>query len=375
METARRRSEFLENAVLVVIGLVLVQTFLEDYAVLAGWGRTARVALMVAGFFFDLFFTVEFLIRAVNAAAWGRFGEYFTRERGWIDLAASIPLLLFNSGPTALALLAGANSLVAVGGMLNVLKVVKAIRVARVLRLLRVLKIVKKVKHTDSVMAQRHVARITATSVTTFVVGLMLFSLLSSVVVVPGLDRDVRNRTLRVGTYLEQAELLLPGRSEDLTTYAQLDDSLLLVRVGGETRFSRYDDATYRSQFAPGDYGYVVDDDVELYFDLRPLTREASRNNIVYFFLIVLTVLVFMVVYTPHFAMTVSDPVHIMRRGMEEPSYNLEIRVPRDYRDDEVYALARRYNETFLPLKARNADQEGAGTSLKLDDVLKGLDE
>ena len=141
-----RTKSALESIVIAAILLVLAQTFLEDFAVLMGWTWNTRMVLVYAGFFFDLFFTVEFLSRLYTAVYSGRGGRYFFRERGWIDFLASIPLLLLSSGPAVLALLTGGSAMFALGSMLNVLKVVKAVRIARILRLLRVLKIFKQIK-------------------------------------------------------------------------------------------------------------------------------------------------------------------------------------------------------------------------------------
>ncbi|MEW5815433.1 MAG: hypothetical protein AB1798_08590, partial [Spirochaetota bacterium] len=54
---------FFESLVVVVILLVLVQTFLEDFSTLAVWSWEVRKILVITGFAFDLFFTLEFLGR------------------------------------------------------------------------------------------------------------------------------------------------------------------------------------------------------------------------------------------------------------------------------------------------------------------------
>jgi hypothetical protein len=47
--------------------------------------------------------------------------------------------------------------------------------------------------------------------------------------------------------------------------------------------------------------------------------------------------------------MTVSDPIYVMRKGMEENGYNLEVKEDPRFPEDDIFALARAYNETFLP--------------------------
>ena len=59
----QKRGAFVENIVIVVIFLVLVQTFVEDLAILLGWSWHVRKILIFAGLGFDIFFTVEFLTR------------------------------------------------------------------------------------------------------------------------------------------------------------------------------------------------------------------------------------------------------------------------------------------------------------------------
>jgi hypothetical protein len=153
-----KKQGFLEVVVMAAILLVLVQTVLEDAAVLAGWPWNIRRALVFTGFGFDLFFTVEFLVRFYLAVSRGKVRGYLFRERGWIDFFASVPLLMFNSGPMAASLLFSGSLAMGAGGILNLLKVIKAIRIARVLRLLRFVKIFREIKYVDSPMAQRHVA-------------------------------------------------------------------------------------------------------------------------------------------------------------------------------------------------------------------------
>lgn len=367
---------FLENLVIVAIVLVLIQTFVEDFAVLAGWSWDVRRVLLFTGFAFDLFFTIEFLTRLYVAFINRRSGVYFWYERGWIDLLASVPLLLLASGPQVLAYLSGSATIVGFAGILNVLKVVKAIRIARILRLLRVLKIFARIRNTESPMAQRHVAKISTVAVTVVVTGVFVLTVLFSVFGVPSLESRYQEQTLDLLDRVGGLDLSRRQAVNELEELADIDESILVVQLDGRTVYSRYDSEHYETYFGPVDYGYGERGEVRAFFDLRPINREQARANLIYFAVIVLLVLAFMLYYSPHFALTVSDPIHVMRRGMNEKGYNLEVKIPWLYRDDEVYRLARLYNEFYLPLKDRTSGEDDADLlDLKMDDIRDILNE
>jgi hypothetical protein len=142
----------------------------------------------------------------------------------------------------------------------------------------------------------------------------------------------------------------------------QADPSLLVVREGGATLYSRHPDAVYEREFAPGDYRYVQAGDLELFFDTRAAARETAAQSLLFQALVLLLLLVLYLLYAPHFARTVTDPLEVMRRGLAEESFNLEVRVPETHGGEEVFRLAREYNERLLPLKDRS--RQGASESL-----------
>jgi hypothetical protein len=352
-------TSFLESLVIAAILLVLVQTFLEDFAVLSGWNVEIRNKILLAGFFFDLFFTIEFLTRLYNAIMEGRVSRYLSVERGWIDLLASVPLLMFNSGPFALTLLTGQGIAVGLGGILNLLKVIKAIRIARILRFLRIVKIFRRIKNDSSPMAQRHVASITAISVTVLVLSLLFFTVFSSSLQLDGLDTAFAEQQEAVADHLDENKDDPADFVFALETLRETYPSLLIVKYRDQTLYSRYSDSYYQEFFAPGDYTYLQKGDLELFFDQRPYVSQLSRESILFFVIVVLVVLAYLLIYSPHFALTVSDPIHVMRRGLEETNYNLEVKIPQKYETDDVFQMAALYNEKYLPLKDRTQSKEG----------------
>jgi hypothetical protein len=362
-----KQGAFLENIVVIVILLVLVQTFLEDLGVLLGWSWQVRKILIFAGLGFDIFFTVEFLTRLFCAISGGRAKQYFLYERGWIDFLASVPLLMLNSGPASISLLAGGTAYLGIGSVLNVLKVVKAVRIARILRLLRVLKIVKQLKNADSTMAQRHVAKLSTIGVTVFIFSVFVYVIIAPYIGLPTTAEDYRRR--EDSTAMQVYNDLRNGEMDDAIESAKNSSELILIRKGDSTLYSRYENAYYDTFFGPGDYRYMGKTPYGFFFDIRQMNKHQSKDNLLFFVITVIMVIAFILLYSPHFAITVSDPIHVMKKGLEESSYNLEVKIPERYRDDEIFELADKYNEVYLPLKDRsNAEEGGDLVELKMDD-------
>ena len=358
---SKKNFEVIENIVLAAIFLVLVQTFIEDLAVIAGWSWNVRRVLILTGFGFDIFFTIEFLTRFYRALVRGNLREYMIGRRGWIDLLASVTLLLLSSGPAAIAVILGGGVIGGAAGILNVLKVVKAVRIARVLRLLRVLKIFKQIKNTDSVMAQRHISKITTMAVSIFVAVLLFGSIFMQMLSLPSASKENE----RVVTDL----MLMYEKSPSA---AETSSMLLIVKRDGETVFTRFDNDYYSKNFGFNDYLYAEYLDYQFFFDTRDIEKIQSVDNIMFFIIILALVLAYTLFYSPHFAITVSDPIHVMRRGLEEKSYNFEVRINPEYADDDIFRLAENYNDVYLPLKDRSqAEDEPDADSLelKMDDI------
>ena len=201
-------------------------------------------------------------------------------------------------------------------------------------------------------------------------------SALGSFGLFPGLEADFRKGQIARAMFIAGPGAPGSTLAQRASLAASLDATILMVRTqGGGTAWSRYDASYYRENFLPGDYGYVAEQGIEVFLDDRPAARAAAREGIVFFIAVVLSVLGFLFLYAPRFALGITDPIHVMRRGMEEGGYNLEVKIPCDRAEDDVFKLAALYNGVFLPLK----DREGGGgdaaqTALDIE-LLKDLAE
>ncbi len=366
--------QFLETLVMVAITLVIVFTFVEDLAAYLVWDWNIRKILLYVGFGFDIFFTVEFLIRYFSSIARGDTGEYLVHRRGWVDFIASVPLLLFNSGPSVYFLLSGAAFAGGVG-VLNILKVIKAVRVARILRMLRVLKIFRSIKSIDSVMTQRHMTRIISTVVVSIIgimfAGSIFFS--STFFSSPAMRRNEETPE-KIAQFIDNRG---EKEADEIMDLVKIHSDILLIKYSSRTLYSRYTDKQYKEDFGPGDFHYVQSGDTDVFFDLRFENAMNALPGMLLLLTIVFSVIVLMFVYSPHFAMTISDPVFVMLKGMRDENYNLEVEIPSRYGNDDIFKLSRLYNDKYLTLKARededNSDRESIIKLEDLNDLLGDL--
>jgi len=357
---------FLEGFVIIVIFLVLIQTFLEDFFTLTLASWPIRKNMIYAGFAFDLFFTVEFLIRSWNAYISKNFKTYFLRRNGWVDLAASLPLLVFSSGPLFFSLI---NGFAFSGGatLIGMLKIVKAVRMARVLRLLRLIKIFRHIRFANSAMVQRHTVRIITT-----VTSALIFSVtvISSIFTFSDIS-DLESFWAKEQQTAEKQIVRSLENGYGLPDKNGISESVILVKKDGKNLFSRYDNIYLESFFGPQDYLMVKNKDVSIWFDLRPSAVSMSKTNITVYAASLIIILLLMIVYIPNFAVSISDPVNVMYRGMSEKSYNLEVKIPPEYSKEEIFLLAESYNKEFLPIKERVSleENESPALDISLDDI------
>ena len=371
MKQQNKFFSFLEGSVFVAIVLVLTHTLVQDFADLYGWSWGVRRTLIYVGFGFDLFFTIEFLSRLMTSLLRGKVLHYLRDRRGWIDFAAAVPLLLFTSGPEAFSAYYDVPTAASVFGVFGVLKVVKVIRIARILRLLRLLKLFKHIRHVDSVMAQRHISRVATMSVATIVVCLVAFSLFTTYVNIPNLERSFEEYTIEVLDNTIDSDFTAPEAEQ----IAAIRPDILIIRStgGDEVLYTRHPNAYYDFYYGPSDYTLVTypQHDIEVFVDLMPLISNSARNDMLHFFIIVTLVVMLLFVYGPHFAATVSDPVQIMARGFSQKGYTLQVLPSKRFKNDEVYVLAEKYNDIYLPLKDREGDgsHDSAVVDIDIEDV------
>ncbi len=364
----KRFTNLIEGVVTAAIVLVLLQTLAEDILVISGAAWTIRRIFLYTGFAFDLFFTLEFLIRSWNAITEKSFRHYFLRENGWVDFVASVPLLIFTSGPVFFSMLGGAV-FAGSGALIGLLKVVKAVRMARVLRLLRLLKIFRRIRFADSAMVQRHTVRIITTAASTLIFSVTIIGTVFAMTDYTGTEDAWLLEQSAAVTSLEENPQRAAG-PDSAEVWGKSRPSVLMLKDDDWTLYARNSDEYLKKYFGPGDYTVQEAGSYSIWFDIRPSAVAQSKLNLTGFLSTLTVVLLLMITYSPHFAITVSDPVNVMVRGLTEKSYNLEVSVPPEYGEDDIFRLAAAYNDEYLPLKERsNLEDQGGALDISLDDI------
>ena len=331
-----RGNKFWENFILIAIVFVIVHTFLSDLGLLLRWSIDIRNLIIFAGLFFDTLFTVEFIVRSAVRGSKKQLMTYWVYQRGWVDFLSSVPLLLLSSGPQVFILLSSGTGegLVAIGA-LNILKIVKAIRVTRVLRLIRVMKIFGKIKNADSKMAQHHTSTIStiAVSIVLFVIIVFTFT------VGDPLGKAVSERRTHYEDLMDV--VLEEAGSSELLAGILAGDELGLRLVKEDTvLFTKIPPNLWDAALSYEDYIVVQESGYELAVSVEDISRKSALYNIRVFSIIIALVTGFMLFYTRHFVQTISDVLFVVIRGFRERGYTLQVKVPKEYEDHEIFELA-----------------------------------
>ncbi len=372
-----------ENITILMIILVLIQTFAEDlfFYMELPIGLVNKIKL--SAFIFDAYFTIEFLIRFFSALSQKKGKEYFFYKNGWIDLLASLPLLLLISGPEALLQLFAINVFsLSFIHKARMLKAIKAIRVARILRLIRVLKIFGKIKNIKSAMAQRHISKISTIVVTSIIFCLMIVSILQEVKIIPSkYDELVKKEESANNLFINIYRL---NNENNLSTFYESTvkefKNIVFIKLNEKVQYLtkdiNHEYYYYYSSINNTDFleTYTIKsppDTLSITCWRLEYFKSEALTNMINFILIIFVLLSIIIIYSRHFAQTISDPIFVMRMGFEVKDYTYAVKIIKHYANDDIFILSNDYNTRWLPAKIRKLSELNiSSTKLSMDDII-----
>ncbi len=346
-----------ENIIIALIILAILQILLDEYSRFEHWSLLARNILMLAGLFFDFLFSVEFTVKLIFAARKNAVPAYWKHQRGWIDFLSSYPLLLLNL-PAAILLIFGqpgqGASCIA---FYNVLIFVKDISITRTWRLTRFIKLFGKIQKTESPMTRHHIAVISTTVVFTTICILTLFC-----IIIPA-NHKIKERTLFYDESLSTIKYLenKTGISyKDISKKIFMEDNnLLKLSYKNEIILSGITDEKFRKYYDIGDYAIISNRGFIICHSLVDFNSELAARNIIYFFIVLFIILTLMFIYTRHFIQNINNILNTINKGFRLRQYNERVIIRSEFEQDEVFKLAKFYNDAYLPAKFKRVGTEG----------------
>lgn len=349
--TLRKLTKLAEIIISVLILLSVALMCAEECARLLSLRGLPILVLSILGFAFDLVFSLEFIIRSLGRRNPSGFFDYLVNGMGWADFLSSVPLLCFVSGPMFFGLLDTGVFSYASRGALGIFKIMKMVRVSRILRLLRSLKLLQSLKNLDSPSTQNHMVRILSLCVCSLCGLLIAKASLASFVTLPGTSSGPSSGQIALVKIVKNSSP--KGLDGELLSALASDPETLQLSIGSQLIYERPDylDSPIIAVYREGN--------AVLLYAPWEAERSDALFNLFTICAVILLFLVIVVFYAPYFTRCVSDPVLVVRRGLEESDYDLEARLPFVAEDDDVYRLATAYNEVFLPEKAKNPEYSG----------------
>lgn len=366
------KKRFAEGLMPAVIILSLFHLFLSEYAVYAKWSAGTGNGLLYAGVIFDLLFTVEFIIKSIKAAIRKEFFSYIKYKRGWVDFISSIPVFILYSVPLLYLLLTiGIQSGAHTGFSGELLKIAAAVRMPLVLRSFRVVKLFGSITLYRSKMTRHHTAAAGITAVFTAAVAMMLW---------PGIigissEKNLKIRTADYSRMLVELESAASLNNLDFREIFEntliSDNRIIRIDYASGKKYERLSESEFSKYYTVNDYIKVSGKLCSLTVSARDIRSENAVLEMQCLLVILGLAAVFMLLYSRHFSHTVSDVAGALNAGFRKRDYNLMIKIRDEYKEEELYRLARFYNDAYLPakLRKRNMEREGSGTTLTMNSV------
>jgi hypothetical protein len=333
-----------ESFIVFFILLVILETLFEEYALFMDYSARIRIYLLIAGFGFDLLFSIEFLVRLFLAARRGGAAGYILREGGFIDFVASLPLLVFHSGPLIwMTFFYGEAGFFAALGSLSFLKIVKVIRVARILRFVRALKIFGKLRQ-KYILTSKYVARVVSLAVLIIVLALIGFAFVERSEVLQSKSGETEKL---LANYLEE------NPAPDFEALLHGSETVLFIEQEAAPVYRRISEGDFKKYYLIDDYKVARIAGYSVYFSRKDLQKTRSFINLLAFSMIIGIIIILSTLYRLSFNRHISGLIMVMLRGFRSAEYSTPVRIARKKMELETYQLAEQYNKKWLPVKRK----------------------
>jgi len=376
--------KILEGFINFVIFISILQILFEDVAATIGFDPKIKIILMFIGFAVDLIFSIEFILRSVLSIQNRGFIAYFIYQYGWVDFLCSIPLLLMNSLPSFILFLTTKTLYKSTVGFIKIIRIIRAIRITRILRILRVLKILKNLQNANSKMAQNHLSQILVIFIFTLLISLIGYSFVSDFSVNKMIENQVQTYQLAFSAYNQIInDLHINSKYDELDGFLSkikssflADPKVLSVEIVNlPVKFKLKNSLLYKVDNFDHLINNFSSQELDIgFFKLRFSTQyfENLRISIelLIFVSIILGTIIFIFIYLKNFVSRISDVIYVIFKGIRHKDYFLMVKIPENYKDEEIFEFAKFYNDVYLPAKRKQYQKKEQTSKITIDDLM-----
>lgn len=376
--------KILEGFINLIIFISILQILFEDIAIIKGLNPKLKIILMLVGFGIDIIFSLEFIIRSILSIKGRGFINYIIYQYGWIDFLCSIPLLLMNSLPSFILFITTKTLSKTSVGFIKIIRIIRAIRITRILRILRVLKILKNLQNTNSKMAQNHLSQILVIFIFSLLLSLIGYSFISDFSVNKMVEKQIETyqfallgynqiiNDLHVNSKYEQLNQVLAKIKSSFLA----DSKILSVELTNLPPQFKLDNMTV---YKNNNFDYLVNNFSSEqinsgFFNLKFSTQYFENLRIgvelLVFVAIILGSILFIFIYLKNFVSRISDIVYVIFKGIKHKDYYLMVKIPEQYKDEEIFEFAKFYNDIYLPAKRKLYQKSEQVSKISIDDLM-----
>lgn len=376
--------KILEGFINLVIFISILQILFEDIAIIRGLNPKLKIILMLVGFGIDIIFSLEFIIRSILSIKGRGFINYIFYQYGWIDFLCSIPLLLMNSLPSFILFITSKTLSKTSVGFIKIVRIIRAIRITRILRILRVLKILKNLQNANSKMAQNHLSQILVIFIFSLLLSLIGYSFISDFSVNKMVEKQIETYQFALLGYNQIInDLHVNSRYEELNqVLAKIkssflaDSKILSVELTNLPPQFKLDNMTV---YKNNNFDYLVNNFSSEqinsgFFNLKFSTQYFENLRIgvelLVFVAIILGSILFIFIYLKNFVSRISDIVYVIFKGIKHKDYYLMVKIPEQYKDEEIFEFAKFYNDIYLPAKRKLYQKSEQVSKISIDDLM-----
>jgi len=376
--------ELIDEITIFMIILFILQILFEEFSVFAGYDISIVKNIKLFAFFFDLFFSFDFIIRSIILIKNKEWKEYFFYQSGWIDFISSIPALLLISIPEFFYQINHTNIIsLFLFSNAQAIKLIRTIKIIRIFRIIRMLKILKNEKDITFAMSKRHIIKISTIVITGIIIFYSAISLLEENKVFPSkINKTVKEENNKIKNIFLLYKTVSMDNFKDILTESPIDDVV-------EIKYNNLPVYSSKNYFSekflyylrnPFIYGYTETYEIKNSFDKLNITfsrdkiyKEEALINMEILILIIFIFFILVLFYLKHFSKTIALPINIMRKGFEEKNYIYAVKIPKHYSKDDVFKLSEDFNSKWLPAKIRKLNElnNSEGSKLSIDDIFK----